>query len=93
MTATAAFSDNHVLVLVVTVEEPAQPKDIHEDAQLFREVTFCPWVEQLGYSAHDNPGREANAEFAAALSSQNWEVLAYATQKDNGWWCCLLKKG
>ena len=73
------------------LEEPAQPKDIREDAQLFRKVTFCPWVEQLGYSAHDL-AREANAEFAAALSSQNWEVLAYATRKDDGWWRCLLKK-
>ena len=72
------------------LEEPAQPKDIREDAQLFREVTYYPCVEQLG--GHANSGREANAEFAAALSSQNWEVLAYATQKDNSCWRCLLKK-
>lgn len=63
------------------LEEPAQPKNIREDAQLFREVTYYPCVGQLGGNA--NSGREANAEFAAALSSQNWEVLAYATQKDN----------
>ena len=75
------------------LEEPAQPKGIREDAQLFREVTYCPWVEQLGYPAQGtNPGREANAEFAAALSSPNWEVLACAKQKHDGWWRCLLKK-
>ena len=69
------------------LEEPAQPKEVRKDAQPFREVSWCPLVESL----NTDYNRKANAEFVAAVFSQNWEVLACDRNK-TGWWMCLLKK-